>query len=192
MLSFKSIRKTLLTTVSVATITVGSLSASEPIGSITEHKGEAYLTRDLQQEPIAVGAVIPDVLLNDTAETKDGRMLIKFLDNAQLDMTEFTKAYLDKVYYDPDPSKSKMTMRFVQGTARFTSGRLGMVPKQNIDLSTPTAQIAVRGTDFTTTIDELGRTLVILLPDEFGGPSGVIDVFNDGGSITLDLSLIHI
>ena len=186
MLQFKSIKKTLLTTVSVATITVGSLSASEPIGSITERKGEAYLTRDLQQEPIAVGAVIPDVLLNDTAETKDGRMLIKFLDNAQLDMTEFTKAYLDKVYYDPDPSKSKMTMRFVQGTARFTSGRLGMVPKQNIDLSTPTAQIAVRGTDFTTTIDELGRTLVILLPDEFGGPSGVIDVFNDGGSITLD------
>ena len=81
MLQFKSIKKTLLTTVSVATITVGSLSASEPIGSITEHKGEAYLTRDLQQEPIAVGAVIPDVLLNDTAETKDGRMLIKFLDN---------------------------------------------------------------------------------------------------------------
>ncbi len=186
MLLFKSIRKTLLTTVSVATITVGSLYASEPIGSITEHKGEAYLTRDLDETPIAVGDVIPEVLLNDTAETKDGRMLIKFLDDAQLDMTEWTKAYLDKVYYDPDPSKSKMTMRFVQGTARFTSGRLGMVPKKNIDLSTPTAQIAVRGTDFTTTIDELGRTLVILLPDKWGGPSGVIDVFNDGGSITLD------
>ena len=91
---FKSIKKTLLTTVSVATITVGSLSASEPIGSITEHKGEAYLTRDLQQEPIAVGAVIPDVLLNDTAETKDGRMLIKFLDNAQLDMTELSLIHI--------------------------------------------------------------------------------------------------
>ena len=61
-----------------------------------------------------------------------------------------------------------------------------MVPKKNVNLSTPTAQIAVRGTDFTTTIDELGRTLVILLPDKFGGPSGVIDVFNDGGTTTLD------
>ena len=186
MLSFKSIRKTLLTTVSVATITVGSLQASEPIGSITENKGEAYLTRDLDETPISVGDIIPPVLLNDTAETKNGRMVITFLDDSALDMTEWTKAYLDTVYYDPDPSKSKMTMRFVQGTARFTSGRLGMVPKQNIDLSTPTAQIAVRGTDFTTTIDELGRTLVILLPDKYGGPSGVIDVFNDGGSVTLD------
>ena len=186
MLQFKSIRKTLLTTVSVATITVGSLEASEPIGSITENKGEAYLTRDLDETPISVGDIIPPVLLNDTAETKNGRMVITFLDDSALDMTEWTKAYLDTVYYDPDPSKSKMTMRFVQGTARFTSGRLGMVPKKNIDLSTPTAQIAVRGTDFTTTIDELGRTLVILLPDKWGGPSGVIDVFNDGGSITLD------
>ena len=182
---FKSIKKTLLTTVSVITL-MGSLYASEPIGSISEHTGEAYLTRDLDETPISVGDIIPPVLLNDTAETKNGRMVIKFLDDAALDMTEYTKAYLDKVYYDPDPSKSKMTMRFVQGTARFTSGRLGMVPKKNIDLSTPTAQIAVRGTDFTTTIDELGRTLVILLPDKFGGPSGVIDVFNDGGTTTLD------
>ena len=165
---------------------MGSLYASEPIGSISEHTGEAYLTRDLDETPISVGDIIPPVLLNDTAETKNGRMVIKFLDDAALDMTEYTKAYLDTVYYDPDPSKSKMTMRFVQGTARFTSGRLGMVPKKNIDLSTPTAQIAVRGTDFTTTIDELGRTLVILLPDKFGGPSGIIDVFNDGGTTTLD------
>ena len=182
---FKSIKKTLLTTVSVITL-MGSLYASEHIGYISEHTGEAYLTKDLDETPISIGDIIPPVLLNDTAETKNGRMVIKFLDDAALDMTEYTKAYLDTVYYDPDPSKSKMTMRFVQGTARFTSGRLGMVPKKNIDLSTPTAQIAVRGTDFTTTIDELGRTLVILLPDKFGGPSGVIDVFNDGGTTTLD------
>ena len=183
---FKSTKKTQLTIVSVVLTLMGSLHASEPIGSISEHTGEAYLTRDLDETPIVVGAFIPEVLLNDTAETKNGRMVIKFLDDAALDMTEYTKAYLDTVYYDPDPSKSKMTMRFVQGTARFTSGRLGMVPKKNIDLSTPTAQIAVRGTDFTTTIDELGRTLVILLPDKFGGPSGGIDVFNDGGATTLD------
>ncbi|MGA1048818.1 MAG: hypothetical protein ACO3UU_12485, partial [Minisyncoccia bacterium] len=80
----------------------------------------------------------------------------------------------------------KMAMRMALGTARFASGRLGMVNKSNIDIQTPTASIAVRGTDFTTTIDELGRSLVILLPDQYGNPSGTIEVSNLGGTITLE------
>ena len=63
-----------------------------------------------------------------------------------------------------------------QGTARFASGFGGKIKKSNIKVSTPTAQIAVVGTDFTTSIDEIGRSLVILLPDEFGNPSGKIIV----------------
>lgn len=72
------------------------------------------------------------------------------------------------------------------GTARFASGKLGLVNKANINIQTPTATIAVRGTDFTTTIDELGRSLVILLPDDNGDPSGVIEVSNSAGTVTLD------
>ena len=178
------IRKTVLTTVSLFLL-MGSVLA-EPIGDIKEYKGSATLTREAGEELVVSAESIPDVNINDTAETEDGRMLIEFLDKAELALTEHTRVYIDKVYYDPDPSKSKMTMRMALGTARFASGRLGMVNKNNIDIQTPTAQIAVRGTDFTTTIDELGRTLVVLLPDENGDPSGVIDVFNDGGSVTLE------
>ena len=158
----------------------------EPIGDIKEYKGAATLTREAGEELVVSAANIPDVNINDTAETENGRMLIEFLDKAELALTEHTRVYIDKVYYDPDPSKSKMTMRMAVGTARFASGRLGMVNKSNIDIQTPTASIAVRGTDFTTTIDELGRTLVVLLPDENGNPSGQIDVFNDGGLVTLE------
>ena len=56
-------------------------------------------------------------------------------------------------------------MNFVAGTARFATGGLGLVPKENIVITTPTATIGVRGTSFTTTVDELGRSLVILLPE---------------------------
>ena len=82
-----------------------------------------------------------------------------------------------------------MSLKMVQGTARFASGNGQRIKKANIDISTPTAQIAINGTDFTTTIDELGRTLVILLPDEDGvTPSGEIVVSNEGGSVTLNQS----
>ena len=184
MQQFKSIKKTQLTIASLVLL-MGSVYA-EPIGNIVEHKGSASLTREQGEELVVTESSIPEVELNDTAETENGRLLIEFLDKAELSLTEHTRVYIDNVYYDPDPSKSKMTMKMVSGTARFASGRLGMVNKQNIDISTPTAQITVRGTDFTTTIDELGRSLIILLPDENGNPSGTIEVSNQGGTVTLD------
>jgi len=185
---FKLIRKITPTTVKFLlfgfTIALPLEVISSQIGEIVESTGSGQIVREAGNS-ISLSST-PPIEINDTAETSNGRMLIEFLDKAELSLTEHTKVYIDKVYYDPDPSKSKMTMRMALGTARFASGRLGMVNKNNIDIQTPTASIAVRGTDFTTTIDELGRSLVILLPDEFGNPSGSITVFNDGGEIVLN------
>jgi hypothetical protein len=44
----------------------------------------------------------------------------------------------------------------------------------------------IRGTDFTTTVDELGRSLVILLPDENGDASGEIMVATGACTVTLN------
>ena len=181
MLQFRSIRKILLATASSLLLVGGAFASS--IGGIVESTGVGSLVRESSDEVTA--DVGQEIELNDTAQTAKGRMLIKFLDDAELSLIEHTKVFIDKVYYDPNPSKSKMVMKMALGTARFASGRLGMVDKKNIDISTPTAQIAVRGTDFTTTVDELGRSLVILLPDEWGEPSGEIIVSNEAGSITL-------
>ena len=57
---------------------------------------------------------------------------------------------------------SKMYIQMVQGTARFTSGLGNRINKANVNVSTLTAQISIKGTDFTTIVDEIGRSLVIL------------------------------
>lgn len=181
MLLSRSTRKILLATANYFLL-VGVVSAS-PIGDVVESTGVGTLLRETSD--LVEAKVGEEIQLNDTAQTAKGRMLIKFLDEAELSLIEHTKVYIDKVYYDPDPSKSKMVMKMALGTARFASGRLGMVDKKNIDITTPTAQIAVRGTDFTSTVDEIGRSLVILLPDENGDPSGEIVVSNQAGSVTL-------
>ena len=164
---------------------VGSVYASDPIGEIIEEKGYAGLTRD-GDNTVLLASEKPDVLMYDTAQTQNGRMKIQFEGEEELSLTEHSKVWIDEVYYDPDPSLSKMSLRMAQGTARFASGFGGKINKANIDITTPTATIAVRGTDFTTSIDELGRSLVILLPDKWGSPSGVIVVSNAGGEVTLD------
>lgn len=164
---------------------VGSVYASDPIGEIIEEKGYAGLTRD-GDTTVLLASEKPDVLMYDTAQTQNGRMKIQFEGSEELSLTEHSKVWIDEVYYDPDPSLSKMSLRMAQGTARFASGFGGKINKANIDIRTPTATIAVRGTDFTTSIDEIGRSLIILLPDKWGSPSGVIVVSNAGGEVILD------
>ena len=181
---FKSIRKIQATTASLILLLISGVGYADSIGDIVESTGIGQIVRNNESTPHSVGYGIE---LYDEAETVNGRMKIQFLDEEFLDLIEHTLVYIDEVYYDPNPSLSKMSLRMVQGTARFASGKGNKIKKANIDISTPTAQIAINGTDFTTTIDELGRTLVILLPDEDGvTPSGEIVVSNEGGSVTLN------
>ena len=127
-----------------------------------------------------------DVISKDDLRTGDGRMQVKFVDDSKLRMTEHTRIVIDNVVFDEDPSKSDLAMTFAQGTARFITGSLGTIEKENIRLRTPTASIGIRGTDFTVTVDELGRTLVILLPDVNGITSGEIIVATMTGEVVLN------
>ena len=160
------------------------------IGDITEHNGSSGIVRNTGET--VLGGIGEDIFFKDSIETAKGRMNIKFIDDTNLKLTEHTEVVIDEYYFDPDPSKSKMTIKFVSGTARFTTGRLGLVPKENIVITTPTATIGVRGTSFTTSVDELGRSLVILLPetectvDGDCSPSGEITVTNEGGVVVLN------
>ncbi len=179
---FKLIKKIHLTIVS-AFFLMGSVYGQDPIGDIVESTGVGGIVRNNETLSNDVGS---DIVLYDEARTVNGRMLIEFLDDEELALTEHTRVYIDEVYYDPNPSLSKMSIRMAQGTARFASGSGKKIKKANIQVSTPTAQIAINGTDFTTTIDELGRSLVVLLPDDNGSASGEIVVSNEGGEMILN------
>ena len=152
------------------------------IGDISELNGTAQIVRD---KPYDAGLKFA-IQSNDEAITKDGRMAITFLDQSTVKLTENSKLLIDEYIYDPDPSKSKMALTFGLGTARFITGNLNRIDKQNIFLKTPTANIAIRGTDFTATVDELGRSLIILLPDALGLSSGEIEVVTATGSVLLN------
>ena len=152
------------------------------IGDISELNGNAEIVRD-KPYPAMLDFAIQS---NDQAVTQNGRLAIKFLDESIVRLTEHSQLLIDEYIYDPDPSKSKMSLNFALGTARFITGNLQRIDKQNIKLSTPTANIAIRGTDFTATVDELGRSLIILLPDAFGLSSGEIVVTTAVGTVILN------
>ena len=184
MLSLTLSKKILATSLLFSTV-----AFADDIGGIEEHKGSGGITRSGETIITELGLGVQQL---DHVETANGRLLMKFLDDSVVRLTEHTEVTLTKYYYDPNKkADANMTMKFVSGTARFSTGRLGLVPKENIVIETPTATIGIRGTDFTTSVDELGRSLVILLPesectiDGDCSPSGEITVTNEGGVVTL-------
>jgi len=162
-----------------------SSSLYAEIGEISELRGTGEVLRQLGGDKLLAELSL-GILSNDDVRTGDGRMAIQFLDDSVLKLTEHSKIVVDEYIFDPNPSKSKLSLRMASGTARFISGNLGKIKKENISIKTPSATISVLGTDFTTTVDEIGRSLVILLPDADGNSSGKITVETSAGVEILD------
>ena len=152
------------------------------VGNITELNGNGRVVRDIRYD----AALSFGIESFDNVQTSNGRIGITFLDESQVRLTEHSELIIDEFIYDPDPSKSKMSLQFASGTARFITGKLATINKENIFIETPSATVGIRGTDFTITIDELGRSLIILLPTDEGLPSGEIVVSTAMGEVVLN------
>jgi len=156
-------------------------------GQITSITGPTRITRgsDFIKCELKTG-----VEMNDTVETLEARTNIKFADDTEVKVTEHSKLLIDSFVYDPSSGNGKIGFKAALGTLRYTSGRIARNNHNNVNVQTPTASIAVRGTDFSMAVDEMGRSLVILLPalNRKNGQYvvGKIDVTTMAGSVTLN------
>ena len=138
--------------------------------------------------------------MQDAVKTAQGKVGITFEDNTKVQVNENSKLVIDDFVYDPKkPAAGKLALNMAQGTVRYASGAIAHNNPNKVAINTPTATIAVRGTDFTATVDELGRSTVILLPScpndrstrnvkdiEANCKTGEIEVITDVGSVILN------
>ena len=151
-------------------------------GKIVSLTGPTQITRS---DSRIVGAVDTGIEMMDTVETLQSRTGILFNDDTKVSVTEHSKLKIDSFVYDPATGKGKIGLKAVLGTVRYASGRIAHNNRDNVNVQTPTASVAVRGTDFSMTVDELGRSLIILLPNK-EKVVGMIDVSTMGGTVTMD------
>jgi len=166
-------------------LTIGTTTNANEIGEISELRGNGEVVRSQGDDKLLAELAL-GILSNDDVRTGNGRMAIEFVDDTVLKLTEHSNVIVDEYIFDPNPSKSKLALRMASGTASFLSGKLSRIDKKNISIKTPSADIAIRGTFFSTTVDELGRSLVILLPDANGNSSGEISVTTWSGTEILN------
>ena len=179
----------------VASLIIGLLvagSAWAEIGSVTEASGTAIIKRGKDTIQIAKGTQIK---VNDKVETKNGKVKIVFKDDTNVTVTESSSLVIDDFVYDPKSGAGKLGLKAAAGTVRYVSGSIAKDPK-NVKINTPTAAIAVRGTDFVMAVSETGASMIMLMPTceteqnvNLKGltcGSGAIDVETPAGIVNLN------
>ena len=160
--------------------------ASVDAGNIGSIKGSGVLERG---NSVIEGSTGVGVMSMDTAVTAKGRMQIDFIDETRVDITEHSRLLIDEFVYDPNAGKASLGLKATMGTVRYASGQIAKNFKQNVRIKTPSATIGVRGTDFIMVVDEVGGSMITLLPscDEDGYCFvGEIEVETDAGFVIMN------
>jgi hypothetical protein len=160
--------------------------ANVDAGAIGKIRGSGVLERNNE---VIDGDTGVGVMSMDTAVTARGQMQIDFIDDTRVDITEHSRLLIDEFVYDPDNGKAALGLRATIGTVRYASGQIAKNFKQNVKIRTPSATIGVRGTDFVMVVDEVGGSMITLLPscDEEGlCYTGEIKVETDAGFVIMN------
>ena len=147
----------------VAALIIGLMTAFSvwaDIGSVTEASGTAVIKRGKDTIQIVKGT---EIKTNDKVETKNGKVKIVFKDDTNVTVTESSSLVIDDFVYDPKSGAGKLGLKAAAGTVRYVSGAIAKDPK-NVKINTPTAAIAVRGTDFVMAVSETGSSMIMLMP----------------------------
>jgi len=174
-----------------------SSKVNAAIGKVTEQvNAPPTITR---QNSTLTGSKGTGVEMNDAIKTQQGKVGITFEDDTKVQVNENSKLVIDDFVYDPKSKSGKLGAKIALGTVRYASGQIAKNSPQNVALNTPSATVAVRGTDFTATVEELGESTIILLPScpndrptrsvrdiETNCKTGTIEVSTDVGTVILN------
>ena len=156
------------------------------VGEIGKIKGSGALERGSESIVADDGVGVQTM---DTAVTAKGRMRIDFMDDTRVDITEHSRLLIDEFVYDPNQNIGKLSIKATLGTVRYASGQIAKRYQQNVKIKTPSATIGVRGTDFIMVVDELGGSMITLLPScdaDLNCYVGEIEVETDAGIVIMN------
>ncbi len=143
--------RTGLLAAALTTAWVTFASAAE-IGQIKVAKGQVSVER--QGQPLA-GTVGLRLEPADVVKTgADGSVGITMSDNSLLSAGPNSLLVLERFEFDPTTSQGRFDAQLQRGTLAVISGRIAKQSPQAMTLRTPSAALAVRGTEFVVAANE--------------------------------------
>jgi hypothetical protein len=160
-------------------------SAFSKVGEVSFQSQPGQITRGAEKYLTGIGTPVE---MYDEIETLDGTIKIIFVDDTKVTIGKYSTLIIDEFVYDNNTNKGKVSLKASFGKLRYTSGLIAKNSKENIKITTPTASVSVRGTDFEVVVKESGESTFTLLPSEDNNGNtyvGSIEVFNNIGSVIL-------
>ncbi|MDP5240035.1 FecR domain-containing protein [Uliginosibacterium sp. 31-16] len=125
---------------------------AETIGHIQTIEGLATIHRDGSTLPGKAGATL---LRGDRIRTgKPGALGIVLTDDTTISLGSGSEMTLVDYAFEPKESKFALALQFVKGTLSYISGQIVKLAPDKVQLQTPDATIAVRGTKLLIEIKE--------------------------------------
>ena len=158
------------------------------IGEVTDYSGSGAIERDDGFEILKVEDEL-GVESMDVVVTEKGKVRIDFIDDTRVDITEHSRLVIDDFVYDPESGEGSLSLKAGLGTIRYASGKIAKNSRQRVKITTPSAVVGVRGTDFAMIVDEIGGSMITLLPscDTHGDCIvGEISVTSDVGMVIMN------
>ena len=117
-------------------------AVAEAVGTVTKVENKAQVGG----RTAAVGTALH---MNDVLSTgAKSRLQVTFYDNSTLTLGENARVVVNKFVYNPKKSSGELALNATRGAFRFTGGKIEQMQSKKVTLNTPSAALAVRGTDF--------------------------------------------
>ena len=127
-------------------VAIASVAAAAEIGQIKVAKGQVSVER--KGETLA-GTVGLRLEAADVVKTgADGSVGITMSDNSLLSAGPNSALALERFEFDPTTSQGRFDAQLQRGTLSVISGRIAKQSPQAMTVRTPSAALAVRGTEF--------------------------------------------
>jgi hypothetical protein len=145
------------------------------VGFVNKAENEAEIVALSGATAAAVGT--PVHMRDELLTGANGRLQVTFRDNTVLTLGENASVLIDRYVFDPEKGIGEAVLQATKGAFRFATGRMKELSDKKIAISTPVADIGVRGTEFWG--GPLDAKYGVLLLD------GEVSVSNQAGSVTL-------
>lgn len=124
----------------------GWAQAQEHVATAKSPQGEVVVVRDGNVQPIEGGArlFMGDIIRTGT----DSSVGVTFLDGTRLGVGDNSECRIDKFMFDPLEDRYAFDIYMKQGSAVYSSGKIGALNPEAITIRTPRATVGVRGTRF--------------------------------------------